>query len=203
MVTMDEVLYDLFLRNFATDTSLYGRLGSFDAAGPHRFPQRSAAPAVARRRQARLEHRVPAPVLSRHLADPVPAGPVPLPVRCPRPVELSARPGAARPVRSQQAVGRTRQPGGTPDRSEAGARVRRRRSRASWSSPILRASRRPARGCGAGRLRTGDPYRPLRLYLFELLRLPGEENEFKIEDRVSSRRAQSAADAAACAATIR
>jgi hypothetical protein len=32
-----------------------------------------------------------------------------------------------------------------------------------------------------------DPYGPLRLYLFGLLRLPGEENEFKIEDRVSSR----------------
>jgi hypothetical protein len=28
---------------------------------------------------------------------------------------------------------------------------------------------------------------PLRLYLFGLLRLPGEENEFRIEDRVSSR----------------
>ncbi len=30
-----------------------------------------------------------------------------------------------------------------------------------------------------------DPYGPLRLYLFGLLRLPGEENEFKIEGRVT------------------
>src|SRR5260370_32107765 len=30
MVTRDGVLQDLLVRNFATDTSLYGRLGSFD-----------------------------------------------------------------------------------------------------------------------------------------------------------------------------
>src|SRR6185369_4490822 len=32
-----------------------------------------------------------------------------------------------------------------------------------------------------------DPYDALRRFLFGLLRLPGEENEFKIEDQVSSR----------------
>jgi hypothetical protein len=37
MVTMDELLYDLFVQNFATDTSLYGRLGSFDDPDPIDF----------------------------------------------------------------------------------------------------------------------------------------------------------------------
>jgi L-lysine epsilon oxidase C-terminal domain len=32
-----------------------------------------------------------------------------------------------------------------------------------------------------------DPYGPPRRYLFGLLRMPGEESEFKIEDQVSSR----------------
>jgi hypothetical protein len=32
-----------------------------------------------------------------------------------------------------------------------------------------------------------DPYGPMRKYLFGLLRLPGEENEFKLEDKISSR----------------
>jgi len=36
MITMDEVLYDLSLREFAADTSIYGRLGSFDA--PEKSP---------------------------------------------------------------------------------------------------------------------------------------------------------------------
>src|SRR4029077_19900573 len=31
MVTMDEVLHDLYLQNLATETGLYGRLGSFDS----------------------------------------------------------------------------------------------------------------------------------------------------------------------------
>ena len=39
MVTMDEVLYDLFLRTFADDTSLYGRLDSF--ADPDRIDFRN------------------------------------------------------------------------------------------------------------------------------------------------------------------
>jgi hypothetical protein len=32
-----------------------------------------------------------------------------------------------------------------------------------------------------------DPYWPMRNFLFDLLRLPGEENEFRVVDRVSSR----------------
>jgi len=32
-----------------------------------------------------------------------------------------------------------------------------------------------------------DPFGPMRRYLFGLLRLPGEENEFKVEDKISSR----------------
>ena len=47
MVTMDEVLYDLFLRNFATNTSLYGRLGSFDNPDRIDFRNEGAARAMA------------------------------------------------------------------------------------------------------------------------------------------------------------
>jgi len=34
---------------------------------------------------------------------------------------------------------------------------------------------------------THDPYRPLRQYLFDLLRQPGEENHFRLDDKASSR----------------
>ena len=33
----------------------------------------------------------------------------------------------------------------------------------------------------------GDPYAPMRQFLFDLLRRSGEENEFKLEDKVGSR----------------
>ena len=100
MVTMDEVLYDLFVREFADDTALYGEAGSFDDPQRVDYPQRGRAAAMAGR-PAHLEPGVQAVVLPRHLADPVSARPVPLPVQHPRPVELPARPAAARHVRSR------------------------------------------------------------------------------------------------------
>src|ERR1700680_404272 len=37
IVTMDEVLYDLFLREYAYDTEIYGRLGNFEESDPIAF----------------------------------------------------------------------------------------------------------------------------------------------------------------------
>ena len=49
MVTMDEVLYDLFVREFADDTALYGNAGTFDDPQQCRLSQRGRAAAMAGR----------------------------------------------------------------------------------------------------------------------------------------------------------
>ena len=59
------------------------------------------------------------------------------------------------------------------------------RDRARWR-PSRGRSRRRVVHDEHGRV-LDDPYGPMRRYLFGLLRLAGEENEFKVEDKISSR----------------
>jgi hypothetical protein len=73
----------------------------------------------ARLPRLRLEHRIQAPVLPRHLADSLPARPVSLSVRYSRTVEFPPRPGAAGPLRSCEVVGCARQPEGKRDSGSA------------------------------------------------------------------------------------
>jgi hypothetical protein len=183
MVTMDEVLHDLFLQNFATDTSLYGRLGSFDDPDHINFrnePQlrqwrdggrltwnteyrplfyRDIWPILYRPDQFRFlcdvlaQSNYPHDQEQRGLFDPD---------------KLSVVPGSARAraiVEQQQ---------------EGSPSVERKLEFTNLSRLAQLASR-------AADAVVADPYGPLRLYLFGLLRMAGEENEFKIEDRVSSR----------------
>jgi hypothetical protein len=183
MVTMDEVLHDLFLQYFATDTSLYGRLGSFDAPDEIDFRNRAQLrqwrdggrltwntdyrplfyrdiwPILYRPDQFRFvcdvlaQSNYPHDQEQRGLFDPA---------------KLSVVPGS----RQAQAIAAQQQQG-APSVEE----------KLEFTNL--------ARLAPTGLRRTGgngvDPYGPLRQYLFGLLRLPGEENEFKIEDRVSSR----------------
>ena len=122
MVTMDEVLYDLFVREFADDTALYGAPAPSTTRTRVDYRNEAALRAMAGR-PAHLEPGVQAVVLPRHLADPVSARPVPFPVQHPRPVELPARPAAARHVRSVQALGRAeiRLPRAAAQQAAAGA----------------------------------------------------------------------------------
>jgi len=184
MVTMDEVLHDLCLQQFATDTSLYGRLGSFD--NPDHIDFRNEAqlrqwrdsrvtwnteykplfyrdiwPILYRPDQFRFvcdilaQSNYPHDQEQRGLFDPDKLSVVP------------GSPEARRSARQQKA-------GKEPS-------VARKIEFANLSRFT------PMRTDAEDSDVLPDPYGPLRRYLFGLLRLPGEENEFKIEDRVSSR----------------
>jgi hypothetical protein len=178
MVTMDEVLHDLFLRHFATDTSLYGRLGSFD--NPDRIDFSDEAQLQQWRDGGRLTwnteyrplfYRDIWPILYRpdqfrFLCDVLAQSNYPHDqeqLGLFDPTKLAVVPGsdAAKQIAARQ--------------EEGAPSVARKIEFANLG--------RLAAGTGG----PADPYGPLRQYLFGLLRLPGEENEFKIEDKVSSR----------------
>jgi hypothetical protein len=184
MVTMDEALYDLFVRNFATDTSLYGRLGSFD--DPEQIDFRSEAQLRQWRDGGRLVwnpefrplfYRDIWPILYRpdqfrFLCDILAQSNYPHDQEQRGlfdPDKLSVVPGGPRARR----IATEQQDGTVPS-------VARKIEYANLARFAIGAA-------AAADEALPDPYRPLRLFLFGLLRLPGEENEFKLEDRVSSR----------------
>jgi hypothetical protein len=181
MVTMDELLHDLFLQQFATDTSLYGRLGSFgnpDQIDFHNDAQlrqwrdggrltwntdykplfyRDIWPILYRPDQFRFvcdilaQSNFPHDQEQRGLFDPDKLCIVPGSDRANEIENKGQEPSAERQI-EYASLSRL-----TPVRPEA-------------------EKEPPA-----------DPYGPLRRFLFGLLRLPGEENEFRIEDQISSR----------------
>jgi hypothetical protein len=183
MVTMDEVLYDLFVREFAAETSLYGAAGTFD--NPQRVDfhnegtlrqwkdsrlmwnmafrplfYRDIWPILYRPDQFRFlcnvlgQSNFPHDQQQRGTFDPYKLAVTPKPI-APRAVAAAEKAELPRP-RSVEML---------PEDGRAPKRV------------VYDEAGRPL----------DDPYRAMRQYLFGLLRLPGEENEFKIEDRISSR----------------
>lgn len=181
MVTMDEVLYDLFLRKFATDTSLYGRLDSFADPGHIDFRNkgqlqqwldsrltwnrafrplfyRDIWPILYRPDQFRFlcdvlaQSNYPHDQEQRGLFDPAKLSVVPK--------EVTGRQAAAARRRAEE-----------------------RAPKVEFASVAQLAPER----AGEPEASLDDPCRPLRRFLFGLLRLAGEENEFKVEDRISSR----------------
>ena len=131
MITLDDLLYDLSVREFAYDTYLYGT--DFERRRRSTCPTGSAR-ALAGAEQA-LQPGLPPVLLPRHLADPA--------------APLQRAVGHRFPRRSRT----------TPTRSGPAATSRRTSSR----------SRRPP---------SGDPYREMRMFVYEALRRPGQENVF-------------------------
>jgi hypothetical protein len=184
MVTMDEVLHDLFLQQFATDTSLYGRLGSF--ANPDRIDFRNAAQLRQWRDGGRLAWNTDYKPLFYRDIWPILYRPDQFRFICDilaqsnyphdqeqrglfDPAKLSVVPGSAqaRKIARGQKAGKEQ----SVERKIEYASVSRLTPEDESDEDNLPA----------------DPYDALRRFLFGLLRLPGEENEFKIEDQVSSR----------------
>ena len=184
MVTMDEVLHDLSLQQFATNTSLYGRLGSFE--NPDRIDFRNAGQLQQWRDGGRLTWNTDYkplffrdiwPILYRpdqfrFLSDILAQSNYPHDQEQRGlfdPAKLSIVPGSkkAKEIAEQQKAG-------------GGPSVARKIEFANLSRfTPMRAD--------AAEEPPADPYGPLRRFLFGLLRLAGEENEFKLEDQVSSR----------------
>jgi hypothetical protein len=178
MVTMDEVVYDLCLREFAYDTSLYGRLDSFEH--PECIDFRNAAE-LEQWRDSRLTwNRSFKPWFYRDIWP------------------ILYRPDQFRflcNVLSQSNFPHDQENRGLFDPSKLsmvpGSPAARGAGAAVAAVPELeftsvrRLSPNVVRPLLGGE--QADPYGPVRQFLFGLLRLPGEENEFKIEDRISSR----------------
>jgi hypothetical protein len=186
MVTMDEVLHDLFVREFATETGLYGRPGSFD--NPERIDFRNDGqlrqwrdsrltwntdykprfyadiwPILYRPDQFRFlcdilaQSNYPHDQEQRGLFDPYKLGVVPGNAQAKRIAKEQKQGTALSAERKLEYANMERLTADEPEDTDD-------------------LSGRPA-----------DPYGPMREFLFGLLRLAGEENEYKIEDDVSSR----------------
>ena len=180
MVTMDEVLYDLFLRTFADDTRLYGQLDSFDDPEHVDFRNRGE---LEQWLDGRLTwNRAFRPLFYRDIW-PVLYRPDQFRFLC----DIL---GQSNYPHDQEQRGLF-----DPAKLSVVPKVRRGREAARRAAP---APAPQVEFASVARLapttvgddddsRIEDPYGPVRRFLFGLLRLPGEENEFKVEDRVSSR----------------
>lgn len=174
MITMDEVLYDLSLREFAYDTGLYGRLGSFDC--PETVPMQDRV-ALSQWQASRLTwnkdfkpwfYRDIWPILFRpneflYVSD--------ILAQSNFPHDQEQR-GTFDPFK----IGRT--PGYKPKRTDP------------KPADICRDASLGEAFTATSQHRDdqdNDPYRPMRQFLFDLLRRSGEDNEFKLEDKVGSR----------------
>jgi L-Lysine epsilon oxidase N-terminal/L-lysine epsilon oxidase C-terminal domain len=182
MVTMDEVLYDLYVQRFAYDTTLFGRLDTFD--NPDRIDFRDEV-RLEQWRDSRLTwnseftpgfYREIWPILYRpdqfrFLSDILAQSNFPHDQEQRglfNPDYLSVVPGSAR---AREIADVHKETAGKPPPKVEFASL----------------ARLPPKTTADGEEGPADPYGPLRRFLFGLLRMPGEENEFKIQDRVSSR----------------
>lgn len=205
MISMDDVLYDLNLREFAYDTALYGELGDFDT--PAKIPANDPA-ALAHWKAGRLTwnrnwhpwfYRDIWPILFRpnefiYLCDVLAQSNFP---------HDQQKRGTFNPAM----LGQTPQVFGTEEELKkarlhpvtlAGLKtfgspekIARQAQLGEAHSETQTDTRFDENGKPLTRDKNGrwvfDPFSPMRQFLFDLLRRGGEENEFKLEDKVGSR----------------
>jgi len=183
MITMDEVLYDLSLREFAADTSIYGRFGSFNA--PEKIPPHDTS-ALDQWLASRLTwNKAYRPWFYRDIW--------PILFRPNEFLYLSDILSQSNFPHDQEQRG-TFDPyklGQTPKRckdkpTEAVAARHTEISREANIGEAYGMTQPPPRQDADG-LWIDDPYAPMRRFLFDLIRRSGEDNEFKLEDKVGSR----------------
>lgn len=183
MVTMDDVLHDLSLQQFATDTRLYGTLGTFDDPqqvpihNPGALMQWQASRLAWNKKHKPWFYRDIWPILFRpneflYLTD----------------------------ILAQSNFPHDQEQRGTFDPLKIGQTPKRFDKLADWKNAGKSAVGLRDASQGEAHIETptplktdenglwvNDPYGPMRLFLFDLLRRSGEENEFKLEDKVGSR----------------
>lgn len=200
LVTLDEVMYDLFLREFAYDTALYGQLGSFDC--PAGIPIRDPV-ALDQWKAGRLTwnqdykpwfYRDIWPILFRpneflYLCDTLAQSNYPhdqeqrgtfnpdllakTPKRSSEKSALEKAATAPDPVTQTGLLARTPVSEETAEQTNV--------TRQAQQGEARMETRRPPQQD------SDDLYGPMRRFLFDLLRRSGEENEFKLEDKIGSR----------------
>ncbi|UGX97935.1 LodA/GoxA family CTQ-dependent oxidase [Bradyrhizobium barranii subsp. barranii] len=180
MITMDEVLYDLYVRQFATDTGIYGTLGTYD--DPQQIPFRDEA-ALRHWQAGRLAwnrnyrpwfYRDIWPILFRpdefrYLNDILQQSNYP---------HDQAQRGTFDPDKLSKTPKRATRPTATATPSDAPLRD------ASQGEAVMAVA---AVAGPTHYSKADDPYGPMRRFLFDLLRRAGEANSFQVQDRASSR----------------
>src|SRR5208337_744861 len=184
IVTADDVIYDLGIRQFASDTSLYGVLGTFDdpqsidARDPGQFSHWLASRLTWNQQFRPCFFRDVWPILFRPdeyrwLSDVL--------GQSNYPHDQQDR-GTFDPFKLCKAprffASKAERDGARDDATV--------RANASQNEAVFETRDADDGPDEHGRWRL-DPYWAMRNFLFELLRLPGEENEFKLADRISSR----------------
>lgn len=205
MITMDEVVYDLSLRQFAADTGIYGRLGSFDC--PETIPIHDRA-ALSQWQAGRLTwnkkhqpwfYRDIWPLLFRpneflYLSDILAQSNFPHDQEQRgtfNPCLLGQTPKRFKDKADYTAAASSPNPTTQVCLGEETAKL----ADSSQNTDVARQAQ-----IGEARIETRrrprqdnegywvlDPYGPMRRFLFDLLRRSGEENAFKLEDKVGSR----------------
>jgi hypothetical protein len=181
MITMDEVLHDLYVRRFATETGIYGILGTFD--DPQKIPFRDEA-ALRHWQAGRLAwNRNYRPWFYRDIWP------------------ILFRPDEYRylnDILQQSNYPHDQAQRGTFDPNKLSITPRHATARAALQAAPEAALRDASQGEAVvkGALATGpvrhfsadeDPYGPMRRFLFDLLRRAGEENSFQVQDHAASR----------------
>jgi L-Lysine epsilon oxidase N-terminal/L-lysine epsilon oxidase C-terminal domain len=185
IVTMDEVLHDLYLRQFAADTAIYGELGKFDQ--PVCIPFRDEG-ALEHWKGGRLAwnpnyrpwfFRDIWPILFRpdefrFLCDILQQSNFP---------HDQDKRGTFDPSKLSQVPGRRTADPPRPIAAAVATAVAAALRDAAQSEAVVETRHAPV---GSGRDES-DRYGPMRRFLFDLLRRAGEENEFRYVDRAGSR----------------
>ncbi len=181
MVTMDEVLHDLYVRRFATETGTYGILGTFD--DPQKIPFDDTA-ALRHWQAGRLAwNRNYRPWFYRDIWP------------------ILFRPDEFRylnDILQQSNYPHDQAQRGTFDPDKLSRTPRRVTRRPEAETPAEAPLRDASQGeavvqvaLAAGPARhvesADDPYAPMRRFLFDLLRRAGEANSFRVQDHASSR----------------
>ncbi|MDG9669524.1 LodA/GoxA family CTQ-dependent oxidase [Hahella sp. CR1] len=214
MVTMEDVLYDMYLREFAYDTSLYGELGDFDQPAkvsprdPEALRLWKAGRLTWNREFRPWFYRDIWPILFRpnefiYLSDILAQSNFPhdqerrgtfnpcLLGQTPKYFETreQLKAAAKHPNPTTQSCLRAENPD-NPSMAAQGKLARQAQQGEAnveaWRGPHLDEDGMTEIQDKKGRW-VLDPFSPMRHFLFDLLRRGGEENEFKLEDKVGSR----------------
>ncbi|MCX7109158.1 MAG: LodA/GoxA family CTQ-dependent oxidase [Proteobacteria bacterium] len=187
MITMDEVMYDMFLREFADDTCIYGRLDNFDS--PETVPIHDQNE-LSQWKASRLTwnnnfkpwfYRDIWPILFRpneflYLSD--------ILAQSNFPHDQEKR-GTFNPYLLGQTPKREDQSREKNERDLQAGKTKMAAREAQQGEARVETQCQPDGKKDSGF--SPDPYGPMRRFLFDLLRRRGEENEFKLEDKIGSR----------------
>lgn len=201
MITMDDVMYDMFLREFAYDTALYGQLDSFDcpavipAGNPEALDLWKSGRLTWNRDYKPWFYRDIWPILFRpneflYLSDILAMSNFPHDQERRgtfNPYLLGQTPKRFKDKAAWSRAATASKPAAAActDAEQASAAIAQATREAQQGEAQTETKQCPQQDSEGNWLQ--DPYSAMRRFLFDLLRRGGEENAFKLEDKIGSR----------------